>query len=570
MEKSYLSGLTTDKSIEYEGALRGIKQRLKIIAEAGIDISEEESEVKTIETQVEQEVQQSKNTHSLLVEQTLMMIYQSGITQLEEKLQKLSKYDDYCDINNRGQAISLDMKNKLTVEKIEAIAPEVIQLIWDINHTATQSYKSEQVIVERIYDLAYLVIKAELSLTGKSTVLNWVKADDTVTHFINALVKQEIAQLNDEDVVNTTLKTLIIMSQQRNANFSYLDEGLLLYLAMQSDSEAIKPIEKEMLELYESLKRGLAKEKDKDKQIKSLRTENEKIKQRMTNSFVPAEIAKLLVSLSICVGIVAGGIKGSKAISTTRLYRTEKEGYSTAGELQNPSIVQPEYLTKIPSFKKVEVTKYEPWGINLGFFNLPTYGKTSQKVAEYLSGYQRNVTTYDVSDNEFSELQDYLELRLTDGKKTTEDYPFSAVAAEDIYDEAIYEVIRYTQDELDFYDKERTIERIIEAIVIIIAGIAASMKLDKFIYKKVDMSFLFEPLHNLKLHRKDPERAKELDQKLVRELEAYKKLCENNEEFRRKFLERYNQFEGLFRDKKITDAYQRLVREKKKSKTATV
>ena len=545
-----------DKAIEFNAEVLNSKKMIASLNSIGINTKIYEKELQRIIIDSEPHYSQKSLTDNtgvqIMAKATTELEYIKAISSLRNLQNEMRKYSIYFSASNYIDSVDIDAC--FTEEQLTVIAENIIGLLKTINASDTKSYASEKRIVERLYHFAYLFIKIELRKQGTSKVLNWAKDDPCATSFINSEVQKDLDSLSDREKSNPQIKKILASAKAQGLDFSYLNEVLILCIAIQNDDIVLNKVREELLEIIKELKaleKSLEKESNKvnilDDQVASL-------KQKLQKKSIVKDSIKMVASLSIIAGIVFGSYQVARHIIKTPRYMTTNDTYSISDNLQTPSISEYQSLIGEDDTPETYIIEYSPW-----------------ERESFLEEFTREITTYDVSNVEYENLEDYLQLDLYDlgilGESETETK--ESLTPSDLYNDEIREVERIYQDVLDV-DYEPT-KISFRTIIIIYLIYAIWLNLDKKVAKQLKIETIPEYIKNFSKRNKKRKELKEayLDQeyRLKEALDNFKTLLSKNDKARARFIELYQKYAPFLQDDELEQNYQRLIREKRKENT---
>ncbi|MDE5539421.1 MAG: hypothetical protein K2J20_02920 [Bacilli bacterium] len=515
-----------DKAIEFNALYNEINRIIKNYQAAKIDVSDDVQKLAEIKNSCDEK--SSKNITQMEAE----IIYQEGIKQLKGLKERLKRHEVYFDSYNSAEDISKELNEKnLDKEKIIVFARSTIALLQQIEASDTRDYNSERAIVEKVYGLAYNVIKMELINSGHSTVLDWIRNNNIASNYIIGLIEVDIALLDKAGIANDIIKDSVSELQKDSAGFSYLNEGLILLLALH-DEKNIKKIEASLLEIMKEITASNEKIETSKNKTSEIERKIAELKETIRKSRLYKELGVTISLIAILVGLKYGTEKGMPLIGHKE-YKTNLEYYSSDATKDAPNY--PEYIKKIKDFGQTTLTAYDVWRQENIFYG----------------DYNRNIVTYDLTNIDIAALRDFLEYDFSNMQPETSVETREELSTDELYDRAIVEIVRLTQDPNDtiFVPNEEA-QHIFLVIMATIGAILAGVG---SIYVLVSVIKKLQTSSTTRLA------TKEKDNELTKSLEAYKRLCNENEDFSNKFLEMYQRFSDFIKNPTIKDEYQRIL-----------
>ncbi len=539
-----------DKAIEFQSTLLKIKMMLNNLDGIGLDISPYEEILEKIE-QSSKNIKMSGDDTTLFSSDIAGMDYAKLTAKLQELESRLKEYEIYFKSSNYVDSITL--AHNYTVQELSIIAKTVISLLNSINYSKTRIYKTEKNVVEKLYSFAYKIIKLELSRSGSSQVLDWCKNDTIATNFINHEIEKELNELSKEELNNPILKECIAREKAKGLAFSYLDETIILNLTIQNNDELLKSIKEELESIAQMLKNNEYCLNSNDKKLKGLNKDIKEEKVAFKKTIV-ANSLKCVATLSLIAGMLFGAYKFSKFVTKVEYLDTKSEVFSTSQVVQTQA--KEGYLPKIDSSDAEVVDE------NITTTKIIEYGPWEK--AFFSDVYSREVTTFDVSGINYSNLEDYLSLDLKalgyDAEETEETK--ETLSLEDLYDELIREVERITQnlDDVEIKHDYFVIALIVSELASLLLLIITESFLEISRYDSLlDNLAIHLKLKDYKKDRKEIQKLLKISQKL---LEENKKTILENEILRTRFIEIYTKYAPFINDSRIDETYQKLTRKK--------
>lgn len=470
---------------------------------------------------------------------TREQIYINGISDLKDIQRELERFDVYLRTYEESKNIErrLNDSENLNENQVKSLAENIIRLIIQLHNSATELYSEEEIVVEKVYNLAYKVIKAELVFFKKSTVLDFVKANNIAEGYLNQAVLNDIELLDKEFLENRILQELLQEIRGQGVVASYLNEGLILYLALHGDSKNIQKIEAELTELYEIIQENYRKIKECSSGCTKANDIISDSNRKLEKTKIFKNIALIASYVGLFSSILAGTIKCLPQLKCVRIYRVRPEIYSTSDVIQTPKF--PEYMDVVPH--PIEIFTYEPWQI----------------IDD--EAYEREVTSYYVSKEKKNyELNDYLNMSWWSSLRTTTSETSNTEVSSNpsyFYDEDIMEVIRFNQDLEDY--TYRSINKDAQTAILLMVlffCLILGVSLSATQIKKIKDKFKDKEFFNSEINR-----WQEYMQEWQQE---YEELYTKNESYRKNFINMYESYMQYIQNEKLKDAYMRLTREK--------
>ena len=552
-----------DLAITYQSKKYKIENIISILNQTGIKGERYTKRLKEIDNQIKElinghkeEIVISKDIINMaepnsidITTKTIDAIYLNGISLLEELESQLQKYDSYIKGYHYCEYLeSQRNKDRINEKELQEYVNNIITFINSINETETREYEEEKEIVEKIYYMAYQIMKLEYITRGKSEIFEVAKNNPVIEAFISNEINKEIKELERNNKITPLIKQSISKVQSKGLNYSYLDKILITSIALEDSDSIINKIKEKQDELLEKIKDNISEMETIKKNIYNAELSINRNKNNIHRNHISnfKEIIKRTIAGVIAAGILFGSYSFGKVVGKTKLYKTKKETYSTlngysCSEYRDKQVSNDELGTNL--------YKYEPYGEKIELNN-----------GAY---YKRQYTKYNITNisKECQTLDDFLKLNLEHAasiETDIENKDIEKMSEEDYYDEAIYEVVKIIQD-LDDYTIENDNTR--RWIVTIVFGTALeglyivllnSLRKDKF-FKKIENN------------EWEKENIIELLLEIKNKLETFRKLADNNQEVKQEFISIMENYKELFEvynyNEKIKAEYQKQIEE---------
>ena len=509
---------TTDQAIEYRSLLQKTKSAIEDIGSLGIDTKKYYETLESIINQVENNTSDKYRSGSTAV-MFLEQDYTTGIRHLKSFYNILNKYNTYFIIINTCNYIEMELKNEHSKDDIGKYASKMIELLNSLRYSETLRYSEEQKIVEKVYELAYKLIKLEIVNFGESKIYDNSKNYEIDLSFFNECIKNELNTINLNEPKYEKLKTEIYNIKSRGIGNSYFDINIIkMIVVLNSDLDIIKNIKDNIIELINEIdinNYGLNSKvynyncNHKDYLGNTL----EKLKKSRK------QFAKSLLSVVLGISFYLGSFTGltivNKKNAVNKVYDKEITTYSDEYSEETSS---EEFKIDIEAGRDMEeegtvkVVKYGSWD-NSG---------------------NREVHTYDMSGFNFDTLKEYLSIPLDNLEYDT------FVESKD--DCKYVNRINYTEVEKIVYnyrDNELYVEKFVAVeFLFLILGILWFAGIDLVILGSRDMN-IFNRFKNLERNFHDLKNDKKIKKDKLEELrkEALEimELIDKDEELKKKF-----------------------------------
>lgn len=417
-----------DEGLKFEAQLLKIKKIISQVKELGIDTTKFELIVKKIEEEIKDPINEICNNYN--ARESIDNIFKSdfiashyretlkNLLNLEEKL--IEEYNTYAEIN--GNLLLIESK----LEKINEI--ELIDLLKIIEQTlrklktsSTINFEDEKILVEKAYQLTYQLIKLELLHLGSNTLLDSVLMDEIDTYYTEKYLLKEVSSLDASLESSKLILARVNQLKSKGLKSNYLDLELLNLLVSVSYPELIQTKKEFIITTYRSLEQ---------KYNKIVKLFNEKVKKENTIALSKKEQQKvtkkilkytsfLLGSLSMLVGTFVGVSKIVKKSSYDTAYYTIEQTY----DVNKDKFTEEEGYQVIEPKDSTLLTVYCP------------YQENSEEYYPSSESYYREIYTYDVSELNYENIQDYVSIDLETfsfAPEITYEYK-ETLSAEDLY-----------------------------------------------------------------------------------------------------------------------------------------
>lgn len=533
---SSLKFFQSDLAIEYSAILSELKKTIERIKELNIDVSKEEKEIEGVEETCNDQLDRIiKTDDEYTITASLEIVYNSAIKSLKDIKSRLEKHEAYCTSFNKAEELNR-MLSEGSLDTLSNYQELTIELLKLINTTDTRPFEEKKGLVEKIYNLAFEIIQFELIADGKSRVLDWVKTQPVIKSFMNSIVERRLSALSEKTLARSVIKNTINSVKSQSFNASFLNEEIILYLAFRNrkNREQVKRC------LYD-----LLNEIDlKAHEIHTQTVARIEVNRRISSLKIDIKEAHIYKQVGILVGLIAALVCSEIVINHEAAkighdeYRTDVEIITTS-EKFTPKF--PQYMPKMGDYYYKELTIYGLWNQKNGFYG----------------DYVRNVESYNITDKNINTPEDFKNLNwfrkmFLEKGETKETKP--SIDSDELYDQAYVEIITYSQNPNDHIfvpDEEKSVAFLVILSIIICGFISTGIVFD---------------LKSLIRHLKDKNTWKkelsDCEYKLEECVLLYKKLCQENEQFRKKFIATYDRLLKFFNDKELTEHYKNLILKK--------
>lgn len=391
-----------DMAIKYNARLTKLKTDIERLNALGMSTIDYSNVVKELEDETTLRIKKSydcfnRKNSNLFLQESIVDIYAKSIESIE-KIDDyiISEYEVYYKIKITCEQLESNIKD-VNDDNIDQVVQETLELLENLRTSTSVNYESEQNLVERVYQLVYKVIRLELVYRNASLLLNKVKSSGTDPVYISELIKEDIANVRDEDKSADFINKIQEVEKNSFDSYSYLDEELLVFLNKNSKDDFIEEIRNQFFKQYDQF---------------VIKTDQQLVMRNQYNACVESiaglkiQINKFRLSrlrkqilLLFNLGLLGCGVLGSLNISRIITQKTEYETTTTTYDTSKSSIDSDVKFCGSMS-DSVSLVEYSQW----------------EKPGYFRDEYKRNVYRYSLNDldNIYDDLEDYLNQNLKD------------------------------------------------------------------------------------------------------------------------------------------------------------
>ena len=508
-----------DLAIQYEGLYKSIKLAIMNIESIGFDGSKYQKELQIIDEKTKGKVVSSSK--ELYATANVILDYDNGIKELDKLSDELKVYDCYFIAINSCKWIEIRMNNDISLEELQKLVSEMIRNINLIINSNTMNYDNEKHIVEKIYEVAYNLIKLEILKTGQSELYRFALNEPNTISYFNTLVNEDINGLKVDKKL--AIKEKLYERYKEGISANIFDIELIKRILASTDNISFKKV------IYDNLDSIELAIKDNNHNISSfLKTveDSETLTKEKQDIVLESrkDVRKKVISISLLLSLFIGGGIGTKRIATNiatkNKYNRKIEYYSTIdSEIStNSSII----YTDDEMSDSVKIR---------------TYG-------EYQNSSRREYTEYDIPDKDLTSLEDYLDYDLKDYRVVSSSkvqkkgdgispYP-------DTYTSVTKDTYEYLGKELspEDYKTDKIVALVIYCVIVLVSEICYLSFNDELIIIPKIKELLTELIPVYKDYKHEYLGAKkDLEDKSI----ELRKLINQNEELKIKFNELYEE-----------------------------
>lgn len=476
----------------------------------------------------------------------LEQIYSGWISKLEDVKQEIeNNYGIYIRsyYNGESMRLALESTDSYSEKQIKTFATMIIRTLKEINSSNTLLYDAEKHVVETLYALAYQIIKEELNLFQKSTVLDWARNNNIATSYLNSEIRKDIDKLKDKR------KIMAIVARLKQSSNSLLDEELLSILAI-CDNKCLKAVSDNLTQLYQDIKAGVEAINKNEEDIRIRRESIERLKLKLKNTYFYQSLAVIGCSAAALVAVFTG-IKFIVDFFDGNVYNTETS-ISYVGD-EEPQEISYDYQKEIVGFKKADVKVYQPWELKT-FLGLINY-------------YERETASFTITAEDYDLLEEIKtfvgEFEYKGDFKTQTEIKFGI---DEVYENSIIKITEIIQDENDYhlYTQDNQVMYWVAIILItLLINAFAHMMLDEHtVYSLKDA--IFDDLPDVfKSYRENKKLSKKALCEIKDKLLEQQKILQENEPLKARFMEIFERYGAGLESEELKEYYKELVREKK-------
>lgn len=376
-----------DLAIKYKNLHQAAELMIANIKEIGFDVSEYEKVLKSITSNVNNNVKVSYNKG--FARANYEIDYSNGIAELNKLISHLEKYDVYFKVLNSCEWLNIRISEKdITKDQLKQYVSEMIYNLKQIVKSDTMDYDNEKHIVEMVYEVAYKIIKLELMMTGSSSLYNYIKQEDINISYFNVIIMKELAELKTKGKDTTYLKQKLFEIRKNGINSNYFNLDLIKVLLVYDGNNSFKDNINERMNAIinrinvniREIKKLVREYQDDEYERKEYKNDIKENRKNIRNRLIA-----FLIATSIMIGGGIGLQRLIKKESIKNKYNRTTEIYSTITD-DVTTETDEIYLSDDPEEKTI-VRVYDP------------YKNESRRDYQY----------YDVSYLDFDNLKDYYE-----------------------------------------------------------------------------------------------------------------------------------------------------------------
>ena len=503
-----------DMGIVYNSKLKEVKENINRLGSLDFDLTNFKNSVEEIDRKVKEEIKgkydTNDNNKSIFVYDEMKFIYDKAIKKLDKINNTLKQeYGNYYKIFMFSKKLENDI-NDVNSDNIEQLVILSTKLLKSLKTSSTIDYEIEKNIVNNVYNLIYKAIKLELIYSNRCELLELVKNDDVDVPFIAKLIREDINNIGD----NKTIKNKLLEFNSLDDK-NLINTELLSLIISSNDKNLIRKSSKDIIDYASDYKELLDSLEYYDRNKNNILDNISDLNDAKIKNSKKSVKRKLVLTLNALVvsSIIAGGSFVIKNVCKDKAYKTTITKYDSYTD----SFDTTEDYIKGKS-ESISMTEYSPWD-NPGYFR---------------DSYTRSVYKYDLDDlnADYSDLSKYLNSNIKDNIKYKSDTEKSTDIPSDYgYGENKYIIEEIKKDLNDYIVKDFDpimivlLSSLYSIIVISIdLGILSTFSKDKL---KNIRARLREINEDLEQYKNDlDENRKEID-KLTRKIDDLKNIIIN-------------------------------------------
>ncbi len=543
-----------DKAIEYAAVLAKTNNMLENVESLGVDVSYLRKIVQKTEEETKSDSAKTRDIGISTVglqmqEQTYQSIYIKAIIKLEEIQFELHRHEVYFMSKNLADSLSESLKAKhFSKEMVDKMANVVIVALRNINNSDTRPLDSEKDIVESLYKVAFEIMKLEVRFFNASKIIGWAKDNQVGYLYLNNLVRDYIDSISNKS--QKLNETLIEVHANEGSDADYLKVSIIKLLVSEDLKEEAKRVSTELEKIQKDIKEYENQIENCKTEASHLESDVKSIKEGRREKL--KYVGKLFVYVSLIASLLPVYFKVSPLMTNHKEFKTTIEQYSSNEEVMPVEEVQEEYREKAAS--SVVITEYGKWEWTEHFLDSDRF--------------ERTVTTYNIDNIYFDDLEDYttLDLEALNIKGKSQTDTKESLVPQDLYEEVIVSIERILQDEDDSITVENKVAIVLVAIGLYVATLIVLGLVFGWAYDELDMG-PFEDIWELR--EGDYPSKKELNEKLRKlkeKLEEIEKLKKSRTDLEDKFQEVYKIYAENITNDSLKETYQKLERKRKENK----
>ena len=361
--------------VDFETLIAEIELSMKRVRELGIDIKEYENFLADVRKEGAN-ISKSSGTQA-------QISYNPSVAKLQVLRENLDSYECYATIYNSILYLEKEIETDISKEKLSNCISQMIAYLVQLDKKNNFSFDKKKEIMDTIFKITYKIIKKEISITGESQLLLYVKNNMMYASQLNLIIARELSNVEFSPVLERNLYDI----KQHGTDSNYVDLELIILIMYQSgEYNLTDSIMKELsskISIMETRNRDakdlLSKIKGEENSINSFKNN----RMRDSKKSIRTQLISFLVGLAMFLPGANGITNFFKKVFEEPYYEQTKKIYSSATGKTTEEIDEV---------------------IGQG------YGEDSAKVIlydEYDGEGNRKYVTFDVSDYDFETPEEY-------------------------------------------------------------------------------------------------------------------------------------------------------------------
>ena len=531
--------MTNNISVIFFTEVDKIETIIDNIRELGIDVSEFEKSLSGIISDMSVSLAQVESV-GYNQQDYFNSIYKAGFSKIDVLLNKIEKYNNYYNAINKCYYIQ-GSQNFIEVkeEELDKTVDDIINLLNTIKEF-DGVIENSKTLLNNLYDFVYILIKMELSLNGKSKLLDYCKNDKTSIYFINKFINKEAQEIRKKANSNKEINSILFRNSEVDTLNSTINEELIQYISVYKDRN------KYVKELYELMYKIINDLRSKDSSLSHFYTrENELIskkhsveeKQKRSKSNRVKKVFSSTLPLVFSLTAIAGLHYGIVRLISGTVYNTDIQTYSSQ---TGKTVATEDYISKLGILNgevvdsNVLVEIKEPW----------------EKTGADSNGnvhFERTIKNYEITGVNYDDLTEYIDMDLSAADCN---YEYSekverkdSITSSDSLTDTDIKVVKQNQDINDSKQGNLFMPWLVNIALFILVDLLAFAKIEQ-IAEDSGREGPLERILNLKYYLDKLEESKqgiiEWTEEL-KEIEAeINKIIEENSEIKKRYIELLN------------------------------
>lgn len=535
--------INNDKAIEYGAELLKTKTMLDNISSLGIDVTADIKLVEEIDLEIKNEARTISSSYSSstqsLKETSFEFVYIKGINKLKEVQNTLKIHDIYFMGKSMAESLKLSLNDPfINPELVRKMADAAVMMINDLNNSDTRALDSEKDIINELYEVAFEIMKLEISYTNDSIILKSALNNEVMYQYLNSLVRKSIDEL--EEMPFNLKKEIAEIHSKNGINPNYLTKEILGIISKNNITIDIKNIENILKDILEKISQIQFEKVDNDIMIETLKSRME----------IKNESRKKVFDKIVLIFILGAISAGTLKIALPRI-----NNFYATDVFFNTSL-ETIYEGKVPG---VDVwTQVERVDDSITLFEVTPWTEVNHLFGE--NDFERTVTTYDLTNSGFTYndivnyfIEDKIDLNVLGIKGESKVEKKDSLALDDLYKET-YEYIEYLKQEQNGTEQfdEEEYKRLQQVSMAIVGSVFAAIILFNILLLLKRLKKFNEDRKYFKENKLELEKKERLEQTFIAEIN----------DLQNKYLEIFENYKEHINDKKLINEGKALQRKR--------